>query len=349
MIWSAVLLREAETLLEQRDLQAALAQFQSAERQGANARYCLYGKWMTHMLGGNFEAAWRESDRARAWGLDNGAAFWRGEDIAGKHIIVRCLHGFGDAVQFMRFAPRLQMRAKNVIWEVPPELVELAPCFDGVEHVVSWGGDRISPLWEVQTEVTELAFLFRTQLDDLPIATRYLHLPYGLVRKVSAAMGRPQLPRVGLAWAAGDWNTSRSIPIALFVDLLRSRDCEFWNLQGGPERKQWDYLPKEISGRSTEACRDGILGLAAVISQLDLVITVDTLATHLAGALEVPAWVMLQYSADWRWMVDRDDSPWYPSLRLFRQRSSRDWQGVVDRIGAELTEWVRAPYRRLAA
>jgi hypothetical protein len=335
-------LLDAEERLDARDLSAAIKGFDAAEWLGADPDRCSAGRWMAWMLLGEFESAWKESDAIRRRGAPDIHRFWNGEDIREKRVVVRCLHGFGDAVQFLRYAPALRSRASRVIFEVAPRFLEGARCFDGVDHVITWG-DRVpdpSPSWDVQIEVMELPYLFRTQVRDLPLAQRYLRVPGEVVARVAKDMGRSQQPRVGLVWSAGEWNVSRCVPLHLLAPVMDERGVEFWNLQGESPVTAEPCLD-EGAFHEAEGCRDNILTLAAVISQLDLVITVDTLAAHLAGALGVPAWVMLQSAADWRWMTGTSRSPWYPSLRLFRQRRPGDWKSVVDDICRELHAWSR--------
>lgn len=347
---SGLLLARAEELLAARRLQAALHAFHCAQGHGADPRRCAAGRWMAHALHGDLSAAWEESASIRSRGLDDGTCFWRGDDLAGKRVIVRCLHGFGDAVQFFRYAPRLSALAARVVWEVPPALLELARCFRGADNVISWGSRHsIARSWDTQVEAMELPCIFETRTDDLPLATQYLRLPGRMVASVSRRMGVKSLPRVGIVWAAGGWNPSRSIPHHCLRRLLNTSGCELWNLQGGAERQAWRAVPNCPSLRDATMCGDGILPLAAIVAQLDLVITVDTLAAHLAGALGVPAWVMLQYAADWRWMTERNDSPWYPSLRLFRQPSPGDWTSLVSDIEAKLQDWLGSQPEGLAA
>jgi hypothetical protein len=347
----ASLLTEAESLLARRNLCAAIESFHQAELHGANPDRCASGRWIAHMLQSHFSAAWNESDAIRRRGTAGPHSLWQGEEINGKRVIVRCLHGFGDAVQFLRYAPRLRESAAKVIWEVPPALLELAPYFCGVDDVATWGrSERAKSFqWQVQLEIMELPYLFRTHLAELPIATKYLHLPRRIIRSIAPQMGLPMLPRIGVVWAAGEWNPSRSIPLALLRPLLRRSDCEFWNLQGGSRRNEWRDLRNCVSLRDAKACDSGILSLAGIISQLDLVLTVDTLTAHLAGALGIPAWLMLQYAADWRWMVNRNDSLWYPSLRLFRQSSPGDWATVASSVEEALCDWLQSHDRRLIA
>jgi hypothetical protein len=331
----------AETLLDLRQLEQARIAFDRAEAAGANSDRCSSGRWHAAMLAGNFESAWRESDAIRARGAPDPNRFWNGEPLLGAHVIVRCLHGYGDAVQMLRYAPLLQRIAVDVVFEVPPRLLPLAPLFRGVRKVISWDRHtpRTSPRWDVQVEVTELPYIFRTTTSDLPIATRYIKLPGRCIYEAAAVMARSVRsglsgrPRIGYVWAAGEWNPERSVPFEIFEPLLQTEFVEHWSLQGGPaaaDAKGWIASGKMRD--ATAVCGDGLVALAAAIANLDLVITVDTLAAHLAGALGKPAWVLLQHAADWRWLTDRSDSPWYPEMRLFRQPAAGNWRDIVGEV-----------------
>ncbi len=327
-------LAQAEARLQARVLDAALEGFKAAEHAGADFARCASARWLCHMLRGDFAAAWRESDGIRAFGAPDPHRFWQGEEFAGKRLIVRCLHGLGDAVQFLRYAPALRARAASLTVEVPPALLELAPMFDGVNEVITWGERAPTqvPEWEVQMEINELPYVFRTAAVELPLRVKYLRLPAALLRESAPRMRDERSLRVGVVWASGEWNPARSVPLALLRDVLRTPGCEFWNLQGGQQREQWSSLEHRGELHAAAVCESSIPHLAGMIAQLDLVITPDTLAAHLAGALGTPAWVMLEYAADWRWQHARTDSPWYRSLRLFRQRAAGDWSGVVREI-----------------
>lgn len=342
------LLLDAEECLDRRDLGIAMRGFDAAEWMGADADRCAAGRWMAAMLQGEFGLAWRESDAIRRRNGPDPHRFWNGEDIRGKRVMVRCLHGFGDAVQFLRYAPALRARAAKVIYEVAPRFVELARCFKGVDHVISWGeaAPQRQPEWDVQMEVMELPYFFRTEMRDLPVAERYLAIPERVTADVVRAMDSSNKPRVGLVWSAGEWNPSRCVPFRALAPILESAEFQFWNLQGPDESAE---RPDDVCGslREAEGCRNSVLTLAAVISQLDLVITVDTLVAHLAGALGVPAWIMLQYAADWRWMMGVSESPWYKSLRLFRQPRPGDWMSVAGEAHASLRAWSSESTTRL--
>ncbi len=340
------LLSAAESLLELRQLDGVLDLLSRAQGRGADPDRCAASRWMAAMLQGDFELAWRESDAIRRRGAPDEHRMWQGENITGRRVIVRCLHGFGDTVQFLRYACLLNRRAAKVIWEMSPAMIDIARCFHGVEHVLAWGAECVAGRdWDVQIEVMELPYIFRTTVADLPIASSYLRLPDAIIGRVAKEMGPGERPRVGVVWGAGTWNESRSIPFRLLHPLLEIGECEFWNLQGGPCRAEPEGAALL---RDTAACNDGILCLAGVISQIDLVLTVDTLAAHLAGALGVPAWLMLQHAADWRWMATRTESPWYPSLRILRQPSPGAWDHVVHAAVERLHIWLQQEQRRSA-
>ena len=325
----AGLFAEAESLLAQRRLPDAVECFHRAEAAGENPDRCAAGRWMAFMLSGRFESAWQESDAIRKRGLPDPQRIWHGEDLVGKRVIVRCLHGYGDAVQFFRYAPLLHATASRLIVEAPPRLLQLAHCFDGIDQLITWGAEAPTqpPAWDVQVEVMELPYLFRTQVEELPLFTGYLHLP----TTPTLSMHRSPSLRVGVARTAGSWNPARAIPSEMLQPLFAIAGCEFWNLQGGPHNAP-SASPANTSMHEDSRCRDSIEGLAALISELDLVVTVDTLAAHLAGALGVKTWLLLQYEADWRWMHGRSDSPWYPSVQLFRQPVPGDWKAVITSV-----------------
>jgi hypothetical protein len=342
------LLTEAESFLDGRELDSALAAFDGAERAGAEYDRCAAGRWMVHMLGGNFDAAWRESDASRIHGRPDPERLWDGENIRNTRVIVRCLHGLGDAVQMFRYIPLLQRQTSGLILEVPPTLMELAAKFQPDVEIITWGegAPSMEPEWDVQIEITELPYLFRTQTWELPIAQRYISIPSTTCDAIQVRRHNGDSLCVGIVWSSGDWNAERSVPFSCLRSVMNVPGCEFWNLQGGAARDEWAESGSSVRHNAT-ACSESIVNLAALIDQLDIVITPDTLAAHLAGAVGAPVWVMLQHAADWRWMHERDDSPWYPSMQLFRQPRQGDWKSVVAQIGMQLYQFAsgRLPLR----
>lgn len=337
------LLRAAEELLAERKMAAALQKFDRAELAGAAPNQCAAGRWQAWMLLGDFDSAWFESDAIQQRCAPDSNRLWNGEAIEGKRIIVRCLHGLGDAVQMLRYLPLLRAQCIEVVTEVPPRMLPLAPSFAGIGRVITWGeqAPAVPPNWDVQVEIMELPYLLRTTVPDLPVAESYLHLPDGIKQRTALIMGAANRPRVGIVWSASEWDPTRLLPIDCLARLLAVPGIEFWNLQGG---RQHELAKKEKAlSRVLDAAPlgEGLAPLAASIAKMDLVITVDTLAAHLAGALGRNAWVLLQQRADWRWMHARDNSPWYPTLRLFRQTTQDDWTSLTTHICETLEEWMK--------
>jgi hypothetical protein len=172
--------------------------------------------------------------------------------------------------------------------------------------------------FDVSVELMELPHVFRTTVETIPAEVPYLHLtPASLPRGANLA--------VGLNWAGGDWNENRSIPFAALQSLIGIRGIDWYVFQRG---KDLDHWPKKLGTISAGELRDE----AKLLAALDLMISVDTMTAHLAGALGVPVWTLLPKDADWRWMEKRDDSPWYPTMRLFRQERDNDWTTVIANV-----------------
>lgn len=332
-------------LLESRDLASAQTAFAEAERLGADPDECSAGRWETCMLRGDMGGAWVETDAIRTRGRPDPHRFWDGSDVRGKRVMVRSLHGFGDTIQMLRYFPALLAKAKRVIFEVPPSLLSLVTCLplalDAKFDVITWGeqAPELAPLWDIQIEITELPYLFRTQVGDLPIFNEYLQVPQTEVTRVAERMGSTEQRRVGVVWTAGDWNPERAVDPQLLRSIM-TVEAEFWSLVHGTHTREAEEAGIWHRMHDAERNGQGIVPMAATIANLDLVITTDTMAAHLAGAIGRPVWVLLHYAADWRWMWGRTTSPWYPSMRLFRQPSPGDWQTVVAEIEAALRDEV---------
>jgi hypothetical protein len=306
--------------------------------------------WMCHMLRGDFESAWRLADRdqelLRGGCMDaatlprHNRAVWDGSALDGLRLLVRCYHGLGDTIHFIRYVPLLANRAVSVSVEAQPQLLDLLSGVPGIDALcrLTEGRDRDCDELGCDSEidVTELPYAFRTTLDTIPATVPYLQAkPADIAaarRRLAALAGR----RVGLCWAAGDWKPERSLTPAELMPLAAVPDVAFVSLQRGPAYESWRMV-RDGPPIAAELTSDSVAETAATIAALDLVITVDTMVAHLAGALGVPVWLMLHAAADWRWLLDRGDNPWYPTMRLFRQSGRGDWRGVVEQVGAALS------------
>ena len=298
-------------------------------QNNSNTESSLFHLWAGHMSCGDFEKAWGINDmHRRRW---PSAHVLSDANIQNSRITVKSLHGLGDAVQMLRYAPMLKLAARSVTYQVPSALLPLMPYFRGVKEFGSLApaGEDESERSHVYLEMMELPYIFRTSLDQLPLQQRYLALPSLSANRAMSSPVVAKTKRIGLVWAGGDWDSDRWIPFHYLLDLLSNSRFEWWNLQGGQAAEQADSYPLNCSRELRDG---GVIGLAREISTMDLVISIDTLASHLAGALGVPTWLLLKHDADWRWMKDRADSPWYPATRCFRQARPGQWEGVMREV-----------------
>jgi hypothetical protein len=289
--------------------------------------------WMLHMRRGDFAAAWQLSDAVlcarRALSCDHLPRhlqwIWDGSSLEQKRVLIRCYHGLGDTVQFIRYAPLVKAVAREVIVLAPGELLSLLGTVGGVDRLLPLESAPAAQGYDVDVEVMELAHVFRTTVETIPAKIPYIHAPK------AARAARDKLS-VGIVWAGGNWDARRSVPAALLAPLARVPGVELHIFQIGPalaEPRRWPAVLPQWNG---------IIMEAALIRALDLMISVDSLPAHLAGALGVPVWTLLHKEADWRWMQEREDSPWYPTMRLFRQHRAGEWEPVIAAVASELAK-----------
>ena len=304
-------------------------------------------RWLEAMRRGDFEAAWRETDRIELprrvresrGGFVRGPQHltWDGTPFDGRDVLIRCEHGLGDTLQFMRYAPLVRERARSVTALVQPMLVPLFEGSAAYGEVRNGWTDAPPPRHDVAIEVMELAYAFRSTVETLPREVPYLPLePLARVRERLPPMSGGTGVRVGLTWSASDWDTTRSVPLEALEPLGRVADVRFYSLQQGEAAKAWRDAPFTIDPYSQHTAP--VEMAAAAMLDVDLVITIDSMVAHLAGALGRPVWVFLKHESDWRWIEGRDDSPWYPTMRLFRQPASGDWRGAVTAAAAALAK-----------
>lgn len=284
------------------------------------------------MLRGDFDAAWKVSDRVLERRVRGGEGshhlprhwqwLWDGRDLAGARVLVHCYHGLGDTLQFVRLLPLLRERCAAVTLWLQPALIGLLCPLEGVDHVAPLHDGVPDLARDCDVELMEVPHILRLRPERIPAHVPYLGLEFPRARP------DPDRPlRVGLCWRSGGWNHLRSIPESALLPLAHTRGVQWFSLQY-PARKP-PFAMREL------ACRD-LRELARRMCTLDLVISVDTLAAHLAGALGLDTWTLLPAECDWRWMLARADSPWYPTMRLFRQPRAGEWTDVVGQVVSRL-------------
>jgi hypothetical protein len=294
--------------------------------------------WFDLMRHGEFARAWELSDRdlctARATQTElvprHLQRIWDGSPLSDRRVLVRCYHGLGDTLQFVRFVPRLAEIARSVaLWVQSPLMELLEGTWPDVRLERLHDGSPSTP-FDVDVELMELPHVFRLSADSIPARVPYLRVPSGAADERAAARTRPH---VGLVWRGGGWDGRRSIPFEQLAPLFARPDVEPLPLQDALTADEAQRLPRWR--RIAPPIR-----LGQAIADLDLLITVDTMAAHLAGALAAPTWLLLHSDADWRWMIDRDDTPWYPTMRLFRCAAGDDWRRTIARVTRELDSFV---------
>ncbi len=296
------------------------------------------------MLTGNFEAGWTGLE-AR-WKRAPGPIYppfsqpkWLGEEpIEGKTVLVCSDEGLGDFIQFARYIPMLAARGARVILFVPDQIASLVAGLPGVSECFAFSG-RTLPAFDMHCPVSSLPLAFGTRLETIPAAASYLPRPDAArVQAWEDRLGSHDRLRVGLVWAGNPNHKNdrnRSIPLHVLTRIL-DVDATFVSLQKDVRPSDQAVLNESSDIIDLTAHLGDFTETAALISCLDLVVTVDTSVAHLAGALGCPTWILLPTTPDYRWLLDRDDSPWYPTVRLFRQDKTRDFETVLDRVRSEL-------------
>jgi ADP-heptose:LPS heptosyltransferase len=293
-------------------------------------------RWMAAMRAGDFDAAHVISDAVLAArdpaGRDDPNLpyhmrwVWDGRAIDARHVLVRCYHGLGDTVQFARFLPLLAQRAASVHVEAPPALLPLLALVPGPDLLIPFRPALPAKARECDIEIMELLHALRVRSDAIPPPSDLRVPPFRIGTRA-----------IGLCWTAGEWDPSRSVPLADLLLACAGSRMRLVSLQRGAAAEA-ALASRFINPGDNNT---SLIRSAGLIMGLDLVITVDTMIAHLAGTLGVPVCVLLRRHADWRWMEGRRDSPWYPSMRLYRQETEGDWGPPLRRLGADL--------RRLAA
>jgi tetratricopeptide (TPR) repeat protein len=290
------------------------------------------------LLAGDFRSGWREHEWR--WKAPHSPARrfrqpqWDGAPLSGRSIFLYAEQGLGDTIQYARYAPIVRRRgASRVILECQARLVPLLQSLPDIDCLVPAGAPL--PRFDVQAPLLSLPWILGTTLDTIPAQVPYLQAEAARVQswgRRTAALGSL---KAGLVWSGNPDHKddrNRSIPLELFVPLAGVAGVEFFSLQKGPAAAQLSAAPALLRITNLEEESNQITDTAAIMMNLDWVITVDTMAAHLAGALGRPVWILLPFAPDCRWLLGRQDSPWYPSARLFRQHRPGDWRTVIEQV-----------------
>jgi hypothetical protein len=344
------MINKASSLAQMRRIDETIAVYQQVKAvDPANAEADSYLS-LIYFLIGDFEAAW-EGHKARWNGHlrpesypDFHQHLWLGEEnVSGKTILVFADEGMGDTIQFARYIPILAARGANVILLVEETLRPLLSNLPGVAQCLPKPAPSLPP-FDLHCPIGTLPLAFGTRLETIPSAPSYLPPPpearmQTWQRRLSERAGASGKRRIGLVWSGNPRHTNdhnRSISMRALSPLL-SADATFVSLQK-EARPEDRALLRESGIIDLTSDLTDFTETAALVSCLDLVISVDTSVAHLAAALGRPTWILLPYLPDFRWLLDRDDSPWYPTAHLFRQSKRRDWAEVIERVRSALHE-----------
>ena len=301
------------------------------------------------LLSGNFteglkEYEWRwEAKEGKAQKRNFPQPIWNGEEISGRAILLYAEQGVGDTIQFIRYAPLVAKRGARVIVECHANLKSLLESVRGGVMSVVARGEPLPP-FDVYVSLLSLPWILDTTIETIPA-----QVPYITANPAAVTAWRSRLEsdkgrfKVGLAWAGRSDHKNdrnRSCALDLFEPLAKLPDVTFYSLQKGEAAKQAANPPGGMVLKDFTPDLNDFADTAALMTHLDLIIAVDTAVVHLAGAMGKPAWTVLPFSPDWRWMLERNDTPWYPTMRLFRQPCPGDWPGVFARVAEELQKLV---------
>lgn len=329
----------------------ALASFRHAlalDPSNASAHFVM---GMVLLVEGDFDNGWREYAwrwRTQEYGGRLGKLsmpMWHGEAVtSGDTLLVHAEQGHGDTLQFVRYLPLIRQGWKRVVFECQPSLSRLLKSADGFDQLIARG--EAIPHADFHVPLLDLPGILETKLDSIPACVPYLRADAEMSkywRERLDALGAGV--RLGVAWAGNPGHANdrnRSMRLEQLEPLLMQEGVRWISLQKGDRAGEIRALPEAMQFIDWTDELNDFADTAALIQNLDLVIAVDTSVVHLAGALGKPAWVMIPHAPDWRWLLERSDSPWYPTLRLFRQSKRGEWEAVVSTVLQALKSFIHS-------
>ena len=326
-------------------LPESITAFRDALRVAPDFAQAHWNLSLALLVTGHYAEGWREYEwrhRAQTFGTAGAtsAPRWQGEDLAGRSLLLSAEQGLGDALHFVRYAAALAERGARVLVRVPAPLAEIIASAPGVAAVVRM--EETIPAHDYGLPLLSVAGVLGTDDTSLPAAIPYLTASPADTAALASTMAEvPGKLRIGLSWAGSAHHVNdrrRSCPLAALAPLLELPDIAWFSLQKGDGEDQIGQVPAAAHIHLLDA-RNDFAHKAALIANLDLVISVDTSNAHLAGALGVPLWLLLPFAPDWRWGLERSDSPWYPTARLFRQPRAGDWASVIADVRERLSSF----------
>lgn len=266
---------------------------------------------------------------------------WDGASLGGKRIFLYTEQGLGDSIHFVRYASLVANMGGRVFLECQPELVSLFEGVEGIEKIISRNDIRI-PDFDVQAPLMSLPWILKHSINDIPQRCPYISVESNDSFTVYSSPGT--ILKVGIVWAGKSTHKNdhnRSVKVDPFLQLAAIPGVSLYSLQKGPQGRQINEKADGFFVRNMISSTGSFVDTAQIMKQLDLIVSVDTAVVHLAGALNIPVWVLLPYNSDWRWMQNCEDSVWYPSMRLFRQKAANDWESVFKTVYSNLLDFIK--------
>ncbi|HLI11267.1 MAG TPA: tetratricopeptide repeat protein [Alphaproteobacteria bacterium] len=328
--------------------EAALERYSQAQALRPDYADAHFNEALSRLVRGDFVAGWEKYEWRWRTPLFAGRSRrltqpqWQGEPLRDATLLLHAEQGLGDTIQFLRYLPLVAARVPNVVLEVQAPVIPLLEALPGVSRIVA-SGDAPPP-HDRHVPLLGLPRIFATRLETIPPALSPLTVPPERAAAWRDALAATPRPRIGLVWAgsrAHKKDRRRSIPLTRLVPLLATTGVQFVSLQKELREGDAEILRAKPNLIAAGERLADFADTAALVAQLDLVITVDTSVAHLAGTMGVPTWLLLPFAPDWRWLLEREDSPWYPSLRLFRQPAPGAWDAVIARLQEALGGFAR--------
>ena len=331
-----------QSLLEKVQIYEALLCFQKAIQLKPDYALAHFNKSLALLLSGDFKEGLKEYQWR--WKLEEhkmrnfSRPLWNGSFIKDATILLHTEQGLGDTIQFIRYAPMIAARGATVIAECQKELAILLKSVEGIHQIVIQGEEL--PAFDLHCPLLNLPLVLNTTLESIPAKTPYIKADPLLIQKWRERVRDDNVVlKVGIAWAGGPRHKKdryRSCSLEFFAPLGEIKGITLYSLQKGEAAQQAMNPPQGMELVDFMDEINDFADTAALIENLDLVISVDTAIAHLAGALGKTTWTLIPFSPDWRWMLNRENSPWYPTMRLFRQPSMEDWKSVIAQVAEEL-------------
>jgi len=307
-----------------------------------------FGLSQCHLALGEFEKGWHEF----TWRSPDVKKFplytLENKDLTNKKILIRAEWGLGDSIQFIRYAQLLKKQGATVIVQTHQPLVPLFSLCTYIDHVIPVG-TNLAP-HDLQIPLLNLPYAFNTRRETIPTNIPYLQTDSQLVKEWQTKLAPDTSYKIGICWHGGGdvhapASLNKNIPLSSFALLAELPNVHLYSLQQITGLHEIDSTSFDLHLFNDLDQKNGrFMDTAAIMHALDLVITIDTSIAHLAGALGIPVWLLLPYRTDWRWLLDQTKSPWYPTMRLFRQARPGDWQGVMQTITQEAAQLIKKKY-----